>query len=512
MIERALLSVYDKTGLDVFARGLADLGVELVASGGTAAFIEEHELGVTLVEELTGAGELLGGRVKTLHPQVHAAILARSDSEDDAQTLGELGIRPFQLVCVNLYPFAQVAWRRGVTEEDAVEMIDVGGPAMLRAAAKNYAHVTPVCRPDQYAAVLEELTANGVISLETRRRLAADAFATTAAYESAIATWFAEGHPSPHTFTPTFEKVLDLAYGENPHQRAAFYAEAGARRHVLSRVEQLQGDALSFNNLADLSAARALSEEFAVPACVIVKHGNPCGVALGTTLEEAYDCALASDPVSAYGAVVVCNRPIGGELARRLAGQFMHVLFAPGVDDDARAALAAKPALRVLLDSERRHASPGERDYRRILGGLLVQDADADVDPREAMDVVCGEPTEDDWGELLFAWRVCKHVSSNAIVLGRGLQTVGIGAGQMSRVDAVRIAVDKARELGHQLEGSVLASDAFFPFADGPQLALDAGVRAIIQPGGSKRDDEVIEAVRAAGAAMVFTHRRHFRH
>jgi phosphoribosylaminoimidazolecarboxamide formyltransferase/IMP cyclohydrolase len=306
--------------------------------------------------------------------------------------------------------------------------------------------------------------------------------------------------------------VLDLEYGENPHQRAAFYAEAGARRHVLSRVEQLQGDALSFNNLADLSAARALAEEFTVPACVIVKHKNPCGVALGTTIEEAYGRALAADPVSAFGGVVVCNRPVDGALAGLLAQQFVEVLFAPGFDETARAALTAKPAMRVLLDAERRHASPGERDYRRVMGGLLIQDSDADVDPREAMDVVCGEPTEEEWGELLFAWRVCKHVTSNAIVLARELQTIGIGAGQMSRVDAVRIAVEKARELGHDCEGAVLASDAFFPFADGPRLALEAGVRAIIQPGGSRRDDEVIEAVSSARAVMVLTHRRHFRH
>jgi phosphoribosylaminoimidazolecarboxamide formyltransferase/IMP cyclohydrolase len=383
---------------------------------------------------------------------------------------------------------------------------------MLRAAAKNYARVTPVCRPDQYDAVLAELRESGELSLDTRRRLAAEAFATTAAYESAIAAWFAADQSSPAMVTMTFDKVADLAYGENPHQRAAFYAEAGARRHVLSRVEQLQGDAVSFNNLADLSAARALSEEFTVPACVIVKHKNPCGVALGKTIEEAYDRALAADPVSAYGGVVVCNREIDGPLAGRLTGHFVELLFAPGFDDDARQALASKPAMRVLLDAERRRAAPGERDYRRVMGGLLIQDSDADVDPREAMDVVCGEPTEDDWGELLFAWRICKHVSSNAIVLARELQTIGVGAGQMSRVDAVRLAVGKARELGHACEGAVLASDAFFPFPDGAQLALEAGVRAIIQPGGSKRDPEVIEAVKAAGAAMVFTHRRHFRH
>ena len=310
----------------------------------------------------------------------------------------------------------------------------------------------------------------------------------------------------------SFEKVLDLAYGENPHQRAALYAEDGARRHVLSRVEQLQGKPLSFNNLHDLSAARAVIEEFAVPACAIVKHANPCGVALGTTLEEAFARAHAADPVSAYGGVVVCNRPVGKELGAMLVERFVELVFAPGYDTETLAALARKPAMRVLLDAERRHASPGERDYRRVLGGILVQDRDADLEDRDSMEVVCGEPTEDDWGELLFAWRVCKHGLSNAIVVARELQTLGIGIGQMSRVDAVRIALAKARDIGHELAGSALASDAFFPFADGPRLALDAGVRAIIQPGGSKRDDEVVAAVEKAGAIMVFTGRRHFRH
>jgi phosphoribosylaminoimidazolecarboxamide formyltransferase/IMP cyclohydrolase len=512
MIERALLSVYDKTDLDMFARGLSELGVELVASGGTAAHIEEHEVGVTLVEELTGVGELLGGRVKTLHPNVHAAILARPDDPQDTVALGELGVRPFQLVCVNLYPFSQVAWRRDVTEQEAVEMIDVGGPAMLRAAAKNFAYVTPVSRPDQYPVVLAELRDHGEVSLETRKRLAADAFSMTAAYEAAIAAWFAEPESFPASITASFTKALDLPYGENPHQRAALYTEIGARRHVLSRVEQLQGKPLSFNNVNDLSAARAVLEEFAVPACVIVKHANPCGAALATTIEEAYTRARAADPVSAYGGVVVLNRPATGELAERLVEQFVEVVFAPGFDDDARRLLARKPAARVLLDAERRHASPGERDYRRVLGGLLVQDRDADRDERETMTVACGVPTEDDWGDLLFAWRVCKHGSSNAIVLARELQTIGIGFGQMSRVDAVRIALDKAGELGHHCAGAALASDAFFPFPDGPQLALDSGVRMFIQPGGSMRDEEVIAAIQEAGGTMIFTGRRHFRH
>jgi phosphoribosylaminoimidazolecarboxamide formyltransferase / IMP cyclohydrolase len=413
---------------------------------------------------------------------------------------------------VNLYPFRQVAWRRGVSEADAVEMIDVGGPAMLRAAAKNFAHVTPVSRPEQYAEVLTELREQGELSVQTRRRLAAEAFAGTAAYEAAIAAWFAERETFPDTVTVTLDKAVDLPYGENPHQAAALYVEQGARRHVLSRVEQLQGKRLSFNNVHDLSAGRALVEEFALPACAIVKHANPCGAAVAATIEEAFERALACDPLSAFGGVVVLNRPVTGRLARALATQFVEVLFAPGYEEDALAALAPKENMRVLLDAERRRVSPGERDYKRVLGGLLVQDRDDDLEDREDMQVVSGRPSEEVWGDLLFAWRVCKHVSSNAIVITRHLATLGIGAGQMSRVDAVRIAVEKAREHGHDLAGASLASDAFFPFPDGPQLAIEAGVGAIIQPGGSKRDDEVTAAVGDAGAAMILTGRRHFRH
>jgi phosphoribosylaminoimidazolecarboxamide formyltransferase/IMP cyclohydrolase len=504
--------VYDKAGLEEFARGLAELDVELVASGGTAAFLEEHALDVTFLEELTGVGELLGGRVKTLHPRIHAAILARPDRAEDMAALEELGVEPFQLVCVNLYPFREVAWRRGVQESEAVEMIDVGGPAMLRAAAKNFAHVAPVSRPEQYDEVLAELRELGSLSVHTRRRLAAEAFATTAAYEAAIASWFAERETFPDTVTISLEKALDLAYGENPHQAAALYVEQGARRHVLSHVEQLQGKRLSFNNLHDLSAGRQLLEEFALPACAIVKHANPCGAAVAATVEEAFDRALAGDPSSAYGGVVVLNRPVSPELATRLAGQFVEVLFAPGYAEEAIATLRQKEATRVLVDSERRRASPGERDYKRVLGGLLVQDRDIGLEDREGMQVVCGHPGEREWGDLLFAWRVCKHVSSNAIVIAKELGTLGVGAGQMSRVDAVRIAVEKAKELGHDLKDAALASDAFFPFADGPRLALEAGVGAIIQPGGSKRDGEVIAAVGEAGATMIFTGRRHFRH
>jgi len=511
-VRRALISCYDKTGLQEFARGLAELGFELVASGGTADFLEQEVgLDVERVEELTGVAEMLGGRVKTLHPNIHAAILARRDRDDDLATLDEHDIRPFDLVCVNLYPFSDVAGRYGVREEEAVEMIDVGGPSMLRGAAKNFGYCAPVCRPARYPDVIAELREKGEISLDTRRALAAEAFATTAAYEAAIARWF-DIEAFPETLAVAFTKVADLRYGENPHQRAAYYAEEGARVHLLSRVEQLHGKELSLINLLDLSAARLLLREFTLPTCVIVKHANPCGVAVAATIEEAYDHALASDPVSAFGMVCAVNRPVGVGLGEALGQKFIDVLFAPGYDDQALAALARKKDIRILRDRERRGLPRTERDYKRVLGGLLVQDRDADVDDREGMQVACGEPDEKTWGDLVFAWRVCKHVGSNAIVIAKDLATIGIGGGQTSRVDAVNLALEKAREHGHDVHGAVLASDAFFPFPDGPQAALDAGVTAIIQPGGSKRDEEVTEAVRGAGATMLLTGRRHFRH
>jgi phosphoribosylaminoimidazolecarboxamide formyltransferase/IMP cyclohydrolase len=455
---------------------------------------------------------MLGGRVKTLHPRIHSGILARRDRPEDVATLEEQGIEPFDLVCVNLYPFEQVAARQGVTEQEAVEMIDVGGPSMLRGAAKNFAHCIPICRPDRYGFVLDELANRAEVSLDTRRELAAEAFATTAAYESAIATWFAERETFPETLVLAFDKVLDLSYGENPHQRAAYYADHDTRAHLLSRVEQLHGKALSFNNLNDLSAARLVGREFTLPACVIVKHANPCGVALGATIEEAYDKALASDPVSAYGGIVVVNRDVDGALGEKLAEQFVEVLYAPGYHDAALEALRRRQGTRVLVDRERRRPAAQQRGLKRVLGGVLVQDADAEIEDRDGWQVVAGSPNEQQWGDVVFAWRVCKHVLSNAIVIANDLATIGIGAGQMSRVDAVRIALDKAVEFGHDTRGAVLASDAFFPFPDGPQLALERGVRAIVQPGGSKRDDLVISAVADAGATMVFTGRRHFRH
>jgi phosphoribosylaminoimidazolecarboxamide formyltransferase/IMP cyclohydrolase len=513
MIRRALLSVYDKQGLEALADGLAGLGVELLASGGTAAALEQAGIPVRRVDELTEFPELLDGRVKTLHPRVHAGILARRDRADDMEALARHDIGPIDLVCVNLYPFDEVAWRKDTREEDAVEMIDVGGPAMLRAAAKNFQHVAALSSPAQYGPVLAELRAAGELSLATRRSLAAAAFAHTAGYEASIGQWFGERERFPERLVVTLERERGLAYGENPHQEAAYYSERGVRSHLLSRVEQLSGRELSFNNLNDLASARALAEEFELPACVIVKHANPCGCAVAATIEDAYERALASDPVSAYGGVVVVNRPVSAELAGQLAGQFVEVLLAPGYEEGGLAILREKPSTRILESRERRLSESGWRDYRRVPGGFLVQDADRDVDERETMvAVTSAQPDERAWGDLLLAWRVVKHVTSNAIVIAKDLATIGVGSGQMSRVDAVRIAIEKAREHGHDLEGAALASDAFFPFADGPLLALEAGVSTIVQPGGSKRDADVIEAVDAAGAAMVFTGRRHFRH
>ena len=509
---RALISVHDKTGLAEFARGLEELGFEIVASGGTSAFLDEHGVHVTRVEDVTHAPELLGGRVKTLHPRIHGGILARRDHADDLEALDEQEIEPFDLVCVNFYPFSSIVARHGARMEDAVEVIDIGGPSMLRAAAKNFAHVAPVCDPEQYGRVLAELTEHGVLSQETRRALAADAFAYSAVYEAAIARWFAEGEGLPETLSLSFEKAQDLAYGENPHQQAAYYRELGARRPLLSHVEQLQGRSLSFNNLHDLSGALMLLREFTLPTCVIVKHANACGVAVAATIEEAYERALAADPLSAFGMVGALNRPVSADLASGISEQFVDVLIAPDYEEGALDAWKSKPAVRILADRERRSFPVEELDFKRVPGGLLVQHRDWDVDERNTMTVVAGSLTERQWGDLLFAWRVAKHIWSNAIVIAKDLQTIGIGAGQQSRVDAVRLALEKAQKFDHDLAGSVLASDAFFPFADGPEQAVARGVTAIIQPGGSKRDDEVIAAVERAGAAMVFTGRRHFRH
>jgi phosphoribosylaminoimidazolecarboxamide formyltransferase / IMP cyclohydrolase len=514
-IRRALLSVSDKTSVVDFARGLAELGVELVSTGGTAAALREAGLEVRGIEDFTGFPEIMGGRVKTLHPRLYAGLLALRDDEAHMEAAHEHEIEFVDLVCVNLYPFEATAARRGATDHEVIENIDIGGPTMIRAAAKNFGFSAVVVRPESYDAVLQELRETEArLSMSTRESLAAEAFSYTARYDTAIARWFAERQEEfPSLVMQAYEKVADLSYGENPHQRAAFYSQTGARMHVLSQVRQLNGKDLSFNNVLDLNAGRFLVREFEVPACVIIKHNNPCGAAVGASALDAYERAFACDPMSAFGGVICVNRTVDGAFADELLKQFCEVIFAPRFTEEALEKLSTKQNMRVLEDQERRRVNVSEWDVKRVMGGLLVQDRDLDLEERTEMEVVTErKPTEAEWGEMLFAWKVCKHVRSNAIVLARDLATVGIGAGQMSRVDSVRLAIEKAREAGSDIGGAALASDAFFPFPDGPQLAIDAGVTSIIQPGGSMRDPAVVEAADAAGISMVFSHRRHFRH
>ncbi|MCW3002810.1 MAG: purH [Conexibacter sp.] len=512
-IQRALLSVSDKRGIVDFARGLAELGVEIVSTGGTASALAEAGIEVRPIDDFTGFPEIMDGRVKTLHPKLYAGLLAVRDNEQHLAQAEEQDIEFVDLVCVNLYPFERTAAKRGVGEAEVIENIDIGGPTMLRAAAKNHAYAAVVVKPESYDAVLEELRdAGGTLSMPTRESLAAEAFTYTARYDTAIARWFAEKSDDfPPLVIRAFEKVVDLPYGENPHQRAAYYAQIGTRMNVLSQVKQHHGKQISYNNILDLDSARTMVSEFEVPACVIVKHNNPCGAALGATALEAYERAFACDPLSAYGGVIAFNRRVDKAAAEQLHQQFIEVLIAPGFDADALEILTQKQNIRILEDQERRQPALGEPEIRQVTGGLLVQDPDNSRDDRESMEVVTQRrPTEEEWADLLFAWRISRHVKSNAIVLARGMATLGIGAGQMSRVDSVRLSVEKARV--DSLQGSALASDAFFPFADGPQLAIEAGVTAVIQPGGSVRDDEVVAAAEEAGVAMVFTKRRHFRH
>jgi phosphoribosylaminoimidazolecarboxamide formyltransferase/IMP cyclohydrolase len=514
-IRRAVLSVSDKTGIVEFAKGLAALDIELVSTGGTAQALAAAGLTVRPIEDFTGFPEIMDGRVKTLHPKLYAGLLARRDDPAHMVAAEEHQVEFVDLVCVNLYPFEETAARRGTTDADIIENIDIGGPTMVRAAAKNFEFSAVVVEPESYDAILQELAdLDGHLSLATRESLATEAFSYTARYDSAIAHWFAEKLDDfPSVIMGAYEKVTDLAYGENPHQRAAYYQQVGARMHVLSMVRQLGGRELSFNNVLDLNSARLLVREFELPACAIIKHNNPCGCAAAGSLLEAYERAFACDPLSAFGGVVTVNRSVDKPFAEALVKQFCEVAFAPHFTEEALEILSSKPNMRILEDNERRHLNVAERDVKRVMGGLLIQDRDMDLEDRSAMEVVTErKPSEREWGEMLFGWKVCKHVRSNAIVLSKDLATVGIGAGQMSRVDSVRLAIEKARTAGSDLSGSALASDAFFPFSDGPQLAVDAGATCIIQPGGSKRDPEVVEAADAAGISMVFTHRRHFKH
>jgi phosphoribosylaminoimidazolecarboxamide formyltransferase / IMP cyclohydrolase len=512
MKRRALVSVSDKRGVEDFARRLSGMGFEIISTGGTARALTEAGVKVVPVSEVTGAPEILGGRVKTLHPKIHGGILADLTDPDHVEQLVEQDIGPIDLVCTNLYPF-EMTVTGGASEKEAIEQIDIGGPTMLRAAAKNFGSVTVVPSPDFYEEVLAALESEGQVPEETRRRLALATFRLTAEYDAAISGWLGERvegetEDFPEIRTVHFERVSGLRYGENPHQDAAYYAEVGAE-HLLSDVEKLQGHEISFNNLYDLDAARTLLADLTdlgAQAAVIVKHANPCGAAVGDSLMETYRKALASDPQSAFGGIVALSGEVDGDLAAEISSLFTEILVAPGLTEEAREILSAKPNVRVLV------AGPLHRpalSSKYVTGGVLLQASDTVEDDSEYRIVTEARPSPQQMGDLIFAWRVARVVKSNAIVLARGGATVGVGAGQMSRVDSSGIAVRKAGKRAH---GAAAASDAFFPFADGVEALAEAGIEAVIQPGGSVRDDEVVQAANRRGLAMVFTGRRHFLH
>jgi len=515
-IQRAILSVTDKTGLLDFARQLSALGVELISTGGTAKLLRDSGVRVKDISELTGFPEMLDGRVKTLHPKVHGGILHRRENSSHRSAVAEHGIQPIDMVVVNLYAFEKTAAKPGVPFEELVENIDIGGPSMIRSAAKNFQDVAVVTSPSDYAAIAEELSrSGGELSTATKWRLAQKAFATTAAYDSAIASTLervgANGHfelrpesTFPETLRLSFHKVMDLRYGENPHQKAAMYSDSSGAGVANGR--QTQGKELSYNNIVDLQAAWDLAQEFEEPVCAIIKHTNPCGTATGATLLEAYRKALECDPVSAFGGVIGVNRPVDGETAEEMAKLFLEVIAAPAFDDAAKAKFAAKKNLR-LVEIQKVASKWVLKD---VSGGVLLQDADVRRLAESDLKVVSKRPpTPEEKRALLFAWKVCKHVKSNAILYARDGQSVGVGAGQMSRVDSCRIGAMKAVL---PLAGTVAASDAFFPFPDGVEEIAKVGATAIIQPGGSVRDPEVIETADRLGLAMIFTGVRHFRH
>ena len=511
--KRALLSVSDKAGLVHFARALSDLGFELVSTGGTASLLAGEGLAVTKVSDVTGFPEIMGGRVKTLHPKVHGGLLADQANGEHMATLQEQEIAPFGLLVVNLYPFAQTL-AGGADFATCIENIDIGGPAMVRACAKNHASVLPVVDPGDYERVLALIEAEQ-LDAPTRRGFAAKAFAHTARYDAQISRWLqqAEGHTSlPDELSFAGAKSLDLRYGENPHQNAALYLTAEQRPGIATGT-LLQGKPLSYNNLNDADAAFELVSEFDDPAVAIIKHANPCGVALGDDLYGAYRRALACDQTSAFGSIVACNRPLDGSVAAAITEIFTEVVIAPDADDAARAVFAQKPNLRLVLTGTMPDPLDMGLTVKSIAGGLLVQSRDDEHASVAAFKAVTAQtPDATTLNNLAFAQRVAKHVKSNTIVLVAGGATLGIGAGQMSRVDAAHLAIKKAGEAGLDVTGAVAASDAFFPFADGIQALIDAGISAVVQPGGSMRDDEVIAAADASGMAMVFTGTRHFRH
>jgi phosphoribosylaminoimidazolecarboxamide formyltransferase/IMP cyclohydrolase len=518
MKSRALISVSDKAGVVELAIRLRKLDVELVSTGGTAAALRKAGLPVMDVSEITGFPEIMEGRVKTLHPAVHGGLLGRR--EVDAAVMREHGIGPIDLLVVNLYPFEATVSRPGCTREDAIENIDVGGPAMLRGAAKNHADVTVVVDPADYADLLDEMATHaGATRFEFRARLAARAFSHTACYDSLMADYLSRQHAAPADAFPAelpvgLARIATLRYGENPHQRAAFYRGPHAPADSIAAARFAQGKELSFNNIADADTALECVRQFEGTACVIVKHANPCGVAVAATLREAYELAYRTDPTSAFGGIIAFNRPLDADTAARiLERQFVEVLVAPSLLPGAAEALATKPNIRVLLTGELQQNLKAEHELRSVGGGVLVQDRDAGrVDVGSLPCVTTRQPSEQERRDLAFAWRVCKFVKSNAIVFARDEATVGVGAGQMSRVYSSRIGAIKAEDAGLSVRGAVMASDAFFPFRDGVEVAASQGVTAVIQPGGSMRDAEVIAAANEAGLAMLFTGMRHFRH
>jgi phosphoribosylaminoimidazolecarboxamide formyltransferase/IMP cyclohydrolase len=514
-IRRALISVSDKTGVAEFAAGLAALGVEILSTGGTAGLLREKGLKVRDVSELTGFPEMLDGRVKTLHPKVHGGLLAMRSNPQHQEQAKAQGIEFIDLVAVNLYPFEQTAAKPGVKFEELIENIDIGGPSMIRSAAKNSEDVTVIVDAADYASVLGEMQKNdGCVSRETRARLARKAFATTAAYDGAISTTLQSWADSalPENLHLNFRKLMDLRYGENPHQKAALYLNPAARGRGLAWARQLQGKELSFNNLVDLEAAWRLISEFDEPTTAIMKHTNPCGIASGATLAESYARALQVDPVSAFGSVIAFNRRLDAPTAEAMAKLFVEAVVAPSYESAALEKLAGKKNLR-LMDMSTTAGDEYGPQFKTVGGGLLVQTPDTQgADAAQWKCATERQPTEEEKRALVFGWRVVKHVKSNAIVFARDGVVVGVGAGQMSRVDSVKLAATKARDLGHSLEGTVVASDAFFPFPDGVEEAAKAGATAVVQPGGSVRDAEVVAAANRLGLAMLFTGIRHFRH
>ena len=515
-VKRALISVSDKTGVVEFAQTLSNKGVEILSTGGTAKLLRDNDITVTDVADYTGFPEMMDGRVKTLHPKVHGAILGRRGMDDSV--MSEHDIIGIDMVVVNLYPFESTIAKNDSTLEDAIENIDIGGPTMVRSAAKNHQDVTIVVENEDFDLVAKQIEDKGAVNKETRFRLAAKAFAHTARYDAAISNYLGvqaakDDSDFPPTYSVQYKKAQDMRYGENPHQNSAFYVEHDPKEASVSTAKQLQGKELSYNNIADTDAALECVKSFDEPACVIVKHANPCGVAIADTIGQAYDLAFATDPTSAFGGIIAFNRELDAETAKAIVDrQFVEVIIAPSINDAAKTIVAEKKNVRLLECGQWEQSVPAY-DYKRVNGGLLIQDRDLGMVFEDDLRIVTKrQPTEEEMRDLLFSWKVAKFVKSNAIVYCKNGQTIGVGAGQMSRVYSAKIAGIKAADENLEVRGSVMSSDAFFPFRDGIDAAAEAGITAVIQPGGSIRDDEVIEAANENDMAMVFTGMRHFRH